>query len=71
MIENFKTLKRVAYASSIGIVLVSATFIGLGIGYFLDSRFETTPCFTLLGLLLGIISGCYNGYEMVKKIIKE
>jgi len=71
MSENFNTLKKVAYASSIGIVLVTSTFIGLGIGYFLDWQFGTTPWFTIGGLLLGIIAGFYNSYEMVMKIIKE
>ncbi|MEW6097236.1 MAG: AtpZ/AtpI family protein [bacterium] len=71
MIENLNTIKKVAYASSIGILLVVSTFIGLGMGYFLDSWFGTSPWFTIGGLLLGIIAGFYNGYEMVMKIIKE
>ncbi|MEW6607849.1 MAG: AtpZ/AtpI family protein [bacterium] len=71
MVKNLETIKKVAYASSIGIVLVTSTFIGLGIGYFLDSRFGTTPWLTIGGLLLGIIAGFYNGYEMIMKIMKE
>lgn len=71
MIENFNTIKKVAYASSIGIVLVTSTFIGLGMGYFLDLRLGTRPWLMIGGLLLGIIAGFYNGYEMVRKIIKE
>lgn len=71
MVKNFETMKKIAYASSIGMVLVVSTFIGLGMGYFLDSRLGTTPWFTIGGLLLGIIAGCYNGYEMVMKIIKD
>ncbi|MFH1563795.1 MAG: AtpZ/AtpI family protein [Nitrospirota bacterium] len=64
-------MKKIAYASSIGLVLVISTFIGLGIGYFLDTRFGTTPWFIIGGLLFGIIAGFYNCYEMVMKIIKE
>lgn len=71
MIKNFGTIKKIAYASSIGMVLVVSTFIGLGIGYLLDSWFRTAPWFTIGGLLLGIIAGLYNGYEMVMKIIKD
>jgi len=71
MSKNLNTIKNLTYASSIGIVLVVSTFIGLGLGYFLDSYFRTTPWFTIGGLLLGIIAGFYNGYEMVMKIIKE
>ncbi len=71
MVKNFEAMKKVAYASSIGMVLVVSIFIGLGIGYFLDSRLGTNPWFTIGGLLLGIIAGYYKGYEMMIKIIKE
>jgi ATP synthase protein I len=71
MVKNFETIKKIAYASSVGIVLVVCTFIGLGIGYFLDLWLKTTPWFTISGLLLGIIAGFYNAYEMIRKIIKD
>jgi ATP synthase protein I len=71
MIKNFETIKKIAYASSVGIVLVVCTFIGLGIGYFLDAWLKTTPSLTIAGLLFGIIAGFYNAYEMIKRIIKE
>lgn len=71
VVKNFKTIKKVAYASSVGIVLVVSTFIGLGIGYFLDTWLKTTPSFTIGGLLFGIIAGFYNCYEMIRKIIKD
>lgn len=71
MIRNFETIKKVVYASSIGLVLVISTLIGLGGGYLLDSLLDTNPWFTIAGLLVGIIAGFYNGYEMIKKIIKD
>ncbi len=45
-------------AASVGLNLVFSTFIGLGIGYFLDKKvFGTSPWFTLIFLVLGIIAG--------------
>jgi ATP synthase protein I len=49
--------KQLMQASSIGINLVLSTFVGLAIGYGLDSLFNTSPWLTLIFLLLGIIAG--------------
>lgn len=49
--------KQLLQASSIGINLVLSTFVGLAIGYGLDSLFHTSPWLTLIFLLLGIIAG--------------
>jgi len=54
-------------ASSIGLSLVFAIFIGAFLGYLLDNYFETGYLFKIIGLILGIIAGFRNVYEMGKK----
>lgn len=55
-------------AASIGLNLVGATFIGLGIGYFLDKWLGTHPWMTLFWLLIGIAAGFKNVYLEVRRI---
>ncbi len=57
-------------ASVVGIHLVTATFVGLVIGYFLDKWLGTKPVFTIIFLLFGIAAGYKNMYEEVKGIHK-
>ncbi len=60
--------RLLALASSMGISIVLATFIGLGIGYYLDNHvFDTSPWLTLIFLVLGIIAGFRNIYIIGRK----
>ncbi len=60
-------LRQLWQASSIGINLVLSTFVGLAIGYGLDSLFHSSPWLTLIFLILGIISGFRELFRMAKK----
>ncbi|MFA5109867.1 MAG: AtpZ/AtpI family protein [Desulfobaccales bacterium] len=55
-------------ASSIGLALVFAIFIGAFVGYLLDNYFGTGYLFKIIGLIVGIIAGFRNVYIMGKKI---
>lgn len=58
-------LRQVARLSTIGIGLVVATAIGLGIGYGLDRWLSTSPWLTLLFTLFGIAAGFLNLFREV------
>ena len=49
--------KQLMQASSVGINLVLSTFVGLAMGYGLDSLFHTSPWLTIIFLILGIVAG--------------
>lgn len=55
-------------ATTIGLHLVTATFIGLATGYFLDKWLGTKPWLTIVMLILGVVAGFKNVYEEVKRI---
>lgn len=55
------------WASSLGLVLVISTAMGLGIGIFLDARLSSGPVFTVIFLLLGIAAGFW---QIIKEIIR-
>jgi len=59
--------KQLMQASSVGINLVLSTFVGLAMGYGLDSLFNTSPWLTIIFLLLGIIAGFRELFRMARK----
>jgi len=60
-------MRELAYYSSIGFSVALSIFIGLGIGVWLDRRFDTTPWLTLIFLGLGIAAGYRNIGLAIKK----
>ena len=60
-------MRELAYYSSIGFSVALSIFIGLGIGVWLDRRFETSPWLTLIFLGLGIAAGYRNIGLAIKK----
>ncbi len=51
--------------------MVAATFIGLGMGWWLDEKFDTAPWMTLIFLLLGIISGFRNIFILTARELRR
>ena len=43
--------------------------VGVVAGIFLDSRFQTKPIFTLLGVLFGTFAAFYGLYKMVRPLL--
>ncbi|MHB8881983.1 MAG: AtpZ/AtpI family protein [Thermodesulfovibrionales bacterium] len=54
-------------AWSVGLGLVISTFVGLGIGYWLDRWLNTSPWLTIIFLILGIISGFRDLLKMARR----
>ena len=65
-----RAFKELAYYSSLGISISLAIFIGLGIGVWLDRKFDTAPWLTLIFLLFGIIAGFRNIALAIKRARK-
>ena len=68
--ETRRTFKEFAYYSSLGLSVSFAVFIGLGIGVWLDRKFDTSPWFTLIFLGLGIVAGFRNIGRAVRRVRK-
>ena len=69
--DTRKALKLVGLASTLGLTIVIATFIGLALGLWLDGVFDTSPWLTVIFLLLGIVAGFRNFYRFMSKRAKE
>ena len=68
--ESKRSLRELAYYSSLGLSVSLAIFIGLAVGIYLDRRFETVPWCTLIFLMLGIIAGFRNIAIAIRKTRK-
>ncbi len=69
--DTRQALKLVGLASTLGLTIVIATFIGLALGLWLDRVFNTSPWLTVIFLILGIIAGFRNFYRFMSKRAKE
>ena len=65
--ETKKLFRELWYYSSLSFSIALSIVIGLGIGYWLDKRFQTSPWFTLIFLGFGVIAGFRNIYLAMKK----
>ena len=68
--ETRRTFRELAYYSSLGLSVSFAVFIGLGIGVWLDRKFDSSPWFTLIFLCFGIVAGFRNIGRAIKKVRK-
>ncbi len=70
LIKDKSVREAIASASVVGLNLVSATFVGLLIGWWLDRWLDTKPWLLLTFLVLGIVAGFKNVMMEVRKIQK-
>lgn len=63
--------KSIGFLSGVGIAMVAATFIGFGIGYYLDQWLDTRPWLTLVFLGLGIVAGFRNVYILTARELRR
>jgi ATP synthase protein I len=68
--ETRRAFKDLAYYSSLGISVALAIFIGLGVGVWLDRKFDTSPWLTLIFLAFGIVAGFRNIALVIKRARK-
>ena len=65
------TWRALGELSSIGLVLVVSTIIGLVGGYYADRLLGTSPWLLLVGLVLGIAAGFVNLFRSVNRADRE
>jgi ATP synthase protein I len=63
--------KDLLEASTAPLNLVVSTFVGLAIGYGLDSLFDTSPYLTIIFLILGIIAGFRELFRFARRQAKD
>jgi F0F1-type ATP synthase assembly protein I len=61
----------ISKATQLGIEMVSPAFVGFFLGFYLDKAMGTGRWFTLVLLVLGILTGLRVMYREIRKIIKD
>lgn len=61
-------MRYVAAITQIGLAFVMNVLVFLGIGFFLDSRLNMGGIGKMAGLAVGLVSGFYNSYQVLKRI---
>lgn len=56
--------RAVGVASGLGCSIVASLIIFIGIGVFIDQRYDLAPIFTLIGVALGLVAAGYQLYEL-------
>ena len=63
--------KTAGLVSMITSCIVGGTVGGLFFGIWLDRRFETEPWFMITFLLVGLFSGCYGMYHIIRPFLGD
>lgn len=56
--------KAIGVASGLGCSIVVSLLLFIGIGVFVDQRFDVAPVFTLIGVAIGLVAAGYQLYEL-------
>jgi ATP synthase protein I len=69
--DKREVVKSLLSYSSLGIEMGLCVAIGIGIGYYLDRYFSTSPYLTIIFMIFGIIAAMKTIYQLMKKLEKE
>lgn len=66
-----KGFRQLALATTIPVMMLAAPAVGYLIGKYLDDLIGTADVMTLIFLLLGLVAGGLESYNLIKRISKE
>ncbi|MBU1863278.1 MAG: AtpZ/AtpI family protein [Candidatus Omnitrophica bacterium] len=68
--DTTEIFKHIGLVTELGLTMVSTILVGFGIGFFIDKKAGHFPLWTIVGLLVGIISGFWSVYKLIMSKIK-
>ncbi len=63
--------RQLALATTIPLIMVAAPAVGYVVGRYLDKLLGTRDVMAIICLLLGVVAGGLETYNLIKEIIKE
>jgi ATP synthase protein I len=64
---KLRDFARLTRLSSIGIAFILCSFIGFGVGYYIDTLIHTKPIFMIVFIIVGTGAGFLNAYRTITK----
>ena len=69
--SNYRWAKALGMVGSIGLLIGVSTAIGLGLGYWLDSKLGTTPWLAFILTVFGLASGLYEAIRILIQATRD
>ena len=69
--SNYRWARTLGLVSSIGLLIGISTAIGLGLGYWLDSKLGTKPWLAFILTIFGLASGLYEAIKILIEATRE
>jgi len=66
VVKRLSTWQALIVASQLGFVLAAGVATGLIVGWYLDSVLNTSPVFTVIGALAGMIAGLISCVQIAR-----
>lgn len=63
--DKRQLLAAVGMVGNVGLTMVATALVGLFGGRFIDDKLGSSPWFTIIGILLGLVSGMWSAYRQV------
>lgn len=63
--------RAAAILSTVGITMALSVFVGFGLGYLLDRWLGTAPWFAVAGIVLGVVAGFREAYQIIRRFAKH
>jgi ATP synthase protein I len=64
-------IKNLSLLTHLGLLMVANLGVGFISGYFLDNFLNTNIVFKITGLILGIGSGFYSNYRLIRQFMGD
>lgn len=65
--DKRQLLSAFGMVGNVGITMVASAVVGLFGGRFLDEKLGIAPWATVIGILLGLVSGMWSSYKQVMR----
>ena len=69
--SDYRWMRNVGSVVSIGMLIMISIAIGLGLGYWLDSKLGTKPWLAFVFTLLGLAAGLYESVKILIEVTRD